>query len=98
MAQKGSFAEIKAEQARMTESWKAEGRTSEAWAVADPEIVEIFTAGVVFGLKVGRRNRPDPTYTPDEWRRALRETMEKAAALEVKLERATPVDVTRVKG
>jgi hypothetical protein len=63
MAQKGSFAEIKAEQARMTESWKAEGRTSEAWAVADPEIVEIFTAGVVFGLKVGRRNRPD-LHTP----------------------------------
>src|SRR5262249_38901209 len=51
MAQRSSFAEMKAEQARMTESWKAEGRTSEAWAVADPEIVEIFTAGVAFGVK-----------------------------------------------
>ena len=59
MAQRSSFAEIKAEQARMTASWKAEGRTSEAWAVADPEIVEIFTAGVVFGVKAGRRNRRD---------------------------------------
>jgi hypothetical protein len=98
MAQRRSFAEIKAEQARMTQSWKAEGRTSEAWAVADPEIVEIFTAGVVFGLKAGRRNRPDPAYTPDEWRSALREAMEKAAALEVKLERATVADVTKVKG
>jgi len=51
MAQRSSFAEIRAEQARMTKSWKAEGRTSEAWAVADPEIVEIFTAGVMFGVR-----------------------------------------------
>jgi hypothetical protein len=98
MAQKRSFAEIQAEQARMTESWKAEGRTSEAWAVADPEVVEIFTAGVVFGLKAGRSNHRDPAYTPDEWRRALREAMEKAAALEVKLENATVADPTKVKG
>jgi hypothetical protein len=98
MAQRRSFAEIRAEQARMTESWKAEGRSSEAWAVADPEIVEIFTAGVVFGLKMGRRSRRDPAYTPDEWRRALREAMEKAAALEIKLERATVAEVTKVKG
>jgi hypothetical protein len=98
MAQRRSFAEIKAEQARMTESWKAEGRTSEAWAVADPEVVEIFTAGVVFGLKSGRSNRRDPAYTPDEWRRALREAMEKAAALEVKLENATVADATKLKG
>jgi hypothetical protein len=97
MAQRRSFAETKAEQARMTESWKAEGRTSEAWAVADPEIVEIFTAGVVFGLKAGRRNRPDPAYTPDEWRSALRKAMEKAAALEVKLEGATVADATKAK-
>jgi hypothetical protein len=97
MAQRSSFAEIKAEQARMTESWKAEGRTSEAWAVADPEIVEIFSAGVVFGVKAGRRNRHDPAYTPDEWRKALREAMEKAAALEAKLERATAADATKVK-
>ena len=55
MAQRSSFAEIKAEQARMTESWKAEGRTSEAWAVADPEIVEIFSSGIAFGLKVAAR-------------------------------------------
>ena len=98
MAQRRSFAEIKAEQARMTESWKAEGRTSEAWAVADPEVVEIFTAGVVFGLKAGRRNRLDPAYTPDEWRRALREGMERAAALEVELEKTTVTDATKVKG
>ena len=35
MAQRSSFAEMKAEQDRMTESWKAEGRSSEAWAIAD---------------------------------------------------------------
>jgi len=97
MAQRSSFAETKAEQARMTESWKAEGRTSEAWAVADPEIVAIFTAGVVFGVKVGRRNRRDPAYTPDEWRRALREAMERAADLEAKLERATGADAAKVR-
>ena len=88
MAPRSSFSEMKAEQARMTESWKAEGRLSEAWAVADPEIVEIFSAGVAFGLAMGRRGRSDPAYSPDEWRRALREAIEKAAALEVKLELA----------
>ena len=98
MAHRTSFSAIKTEQAKLAKSWKAEGRTSEAWAVADPEIVEIFTAGVVFGLKAGRRNRPDPAYTPDEWRSALREAMEKAALLEVKLEGATVADATKVKG
>jgi hypothetical protein len=88
MADKHSFSEIKAEQARMIESWKAEGRLSEAWVIADPEIVEIFSAGVAFGIEMGRRTRSDPAYSPDEWRRALREAMEKAAALEDKLERA----------
>jgi hypothetical protein len=88
MAQRSSFAEMKAEQAKMTESWKAEGRLSEPWTVADPEIVEIFSAGVAFGLEVGRRGRSDPAYSPDEWRRALREAVGKAAALEDKLERA----------
>jgi hypothetical protein len=88
MAQRNSFAEMKAEQARMTESWKAEGRLSEAWVVADPEIVEIFSAGVAFGMEVGRRGRSDPAYSPDEWRRALREAVEKAAALEGKLDAA----------
>ena len=88
MARRSSFAEMKAEQTKMTESWKAEGRLSEAWVVADPEIVEIFSAGVAFGMEVGRRGRSDPAYSPDEWRRALREAVEKAAALEVKLERA----------
>jgi hypothetical protein len=88
MAQRISFAEMKAEQAKMTESWKAEGRLSEAWVVADPEIVEIFSAGVAFGVEVGRRGHSDPGYSPDEWRRALREAMERAAALEVKLETA----------
>lgn len=87
MAQRSSFSEMKAEQARMTDSWKAEGRLSEAWAVADPEIVEIFSAGVAFGIEVGRRGRSDPGYSPDEWRRALRQAVEKAADLEVKLER-----------
>src|SRR5277367_5089533 len=88
MAQRSSFAQVKAEQARMTESWKAEGRLSEAWAVADPEIVEIFSAGVAFGVEAGRRGRSDPAYSPDEWRRALREAVEKAATLEDKLEKA----------
>jgi hypothetical protein len=86
MAQRTSFAEMRAEQARMTQSWKAEGRLSEAWVVADPEIVEIFSAGVAFGLKTGRRG--DATYTQDEWRKALREAVERAAELEVKLETA----------
>lgn len=88
MTQKSSFAAIKAEQARLTESWKSEGRLSEAWVVADPEIVEIFTAGVAFGVEAGRRGHGDPAYSPDEWRKALREAMEKAAVLEDKLERA----------
>src|SRR5271157_4597969 len=88
MAHRSSFAEMKAEQDKMTESWKAEGRLSEAWAVADPEIVEIFSAGVAFGMEVGRRGRSDPAYSPDEWRRALREAVEKAADLEVKLQAA----------
>jgi len=86
MAQRTSFAEMTAEQARMTESWKAEGRLSEAWVVADPEIVEIFSAGVSFGVKMGRRG--DATYTQDEWRRALRQAVERAAVLESKLDRA----------
>jgi hypothetical protein len=86
MARRSSFAEMKAEQAKMTESWKAEGRLSEAWVVADPEIVEIFSAGVSFGLEMGRRG--DAAYSQDEWRRALREGVERAAALESKLETA----------
>ena len=88
MVRRSSFAEMKAEQAKMTESWKAEGRASEAWVVADPEIVEIFSAGITFGMEVGRRGRSDPAYSPDEWRRALREAVEKAATLEGKLEKA----------
>jgi hypothetical protein len=88
MAQRNSFAEMRAEQLRLTESWKAEGRQSEAWAVADPEIVGIFSAGVAFGVEAGRRSRTDPAYSPDEWRRALREAVEEAAALEEKLEKA----------
>jgi len=88
MAARNSFSEVKAEQAKMTKSWKAEGRLSEAWVIADPEIVEIFSAGVAFGVEAGRNSRNDPAYSPDEWRRALREAMEKAATLEVKLETA----------
>jgi hypothetical protein len=88
MAQRHSFAEMKAEQAKMTASWKAEGRLSEAWVIADPEIVEIFSAGVAFGVEAGRRGRSDPAYSPDEWRRALRDAVEKAAALEDQLEKA----------
>ena len=88
MAQRISFAEMKAEQARMTETWKAEGRLSEAWVVADPEIVEMFSAGVAFGLEMGSRGRSNPAYSQDEWRKALREAVEKAAALEEKLNRA----------
>jgi len=88
MAQRNSFREMKAEQAKLTESWKAEGRLSEAWAIADPEIVEIFSAGVAFGIEIGRRGRSDPAYSPDEWRRALREAVAKAADIEEKLEHA----------
>ena len=88
MADRNSFSELKTEQAKMTESWKAEGRLSEAWVIADPEIVEIFSAGVAFGVKAGRRGLSDPAYSPDEWRKALREAMEKAATLEVKLKAA----------
>ena len=88
MAQRSSFAEMRAEQAKMIESWKAEGRQSEAWVVADPEIVEIFAAGITFGIEVGRRDRDDPAYSPDEWRKALRAAVERAAAIEDKLERA----------
>jgi len=88
MTQRHSFAEMKAEQAKMTASWKAEGRLSEAWVIADPEIVEIFSAGVAFGVEAGRRGRSDPAYSPDEWRKALRDAVEKAAALEDQLEKA----------
>ena len=86
MAQRTSFAEMKAEQARMTQSWKAEGRLSEAWVVTDPEIVEIFSAGVSFGLEMGRSG--DGRFSQDEWRRALRGAVERAAALECELEAA----------
>jgi hypothetical protein len=86
MAERNSFSAIKAEQAKLAESWKAEGRLSEAWVIADPEIVEIFTSGVAFGIQAGRRGNDDPAYSPDEWRKALREAMEKAAAVEAKLE------------
>jgi hypothetical protein len=89
MVRRRSFVEMRAEQAKMTESWKAEGRLSEAWVVADPEIVEIFSAGVAFGTEVARRGRSDPAYSPDEWRKALREAVERAATLEDKLEKAT---------
>ena len=88
MTHRHTFAEMRAEQARMTESWKAEGRLSEAWAVADPEIVELFSAGVTFGMEMGRRGREEPAYSPDEWRRALRQAVEKAAELEEKLAQA----------
>jgi hypothetical protein len=81
----------------MAASWKAEGRLSEAWVVADPEIVEIFSAGVAFGMEVGRRSRSDPAYSPDEWRRALREAVETAAAVEDKLERARAMMLTKNK-
>jgi len=70
----------------MTESWKAEGRLSEAWVVADPEIVEIFSAGVAFGINVARRGNAN--YSQDEWRKALREAVERAAVLEAKLNTA----------
>ncbi len=89
MVRRRRFVEMQAEQAKMTASWKSEGRLSEAWVVADPEIVEIFSAGVAFGMEVGRRGRSDPAYSPDEWRRALREAIERAATLEDKLEKAT---------
>ena len=88
MAGRNSYSDIKTEQAKLAESWKAEGRISEAWVIADPEIVEIFSSGVAFGLEMGRRGHGDPGYSPDEWRRALREAMEKAAALEDQLEKA----------
>jgi hypothetical protein len=43
---------------------------------------------VAFGLEAGRRDRSDPAHSPDEWRKALREAMEHAAAIESKLEKA----------
>src|ERR1700733_10704732 len=82
MAGRNTFAEMKSEQSRLTESWRSEGRLSEAWVVADPEIVEIFSAGVAFGVAMGRRGHSDPAYSPDEWRKALREAVEKTATLE----------------
>lgn len=88
MGQRHSFREMLTEQARLSESWKSEGRLSEAWAIADPEIVEIFSAGVAFGVEAGRRGRSDPAYSPDEWRRALRDAVAKAADMEEKLEKA----------
>ncbi len=88
MAPRSSFVDMRAEQERLTQSWKAEGRLSEAWAVADPEIVEIFSSGVAFGVAMGRRSRTDPAYSPDEWRKALREAVEEAALMEEKLEKA----------
>ncbi len=88
MTQRSSFVDMRAEQQKMTESWKAEGRQSEAWAVADPEVVEIFAAGIAFGLKVAHRKGRDPLYSPDEWRKALREAVEQAAVLEENLQRA----------
>jgi hypothetical protein len=89
MSPRSSFADMKAEQERMTASWKAEGRQSEAWAVADPEIVEVFAAGIAFGLKMARRKgQRDPLYSPDEWRKALREAIDRAAALEADLQKA----------
>jgi hypothetical protein len=88
MAQRHSFADMKAEQAKLTESWKSEGRLSEAWVVAEPEIGEVYSAGVAFGLEMGHRAPSDPAHSPDEWRKARREAMEKAAALEDQLEKA----------
>jgi hypothetical protein len=88
---------MKAEQVKMTASWKAEGRLSEAWVIADPEIVEIFSSGVAFGMEIGRRGSSDPAYSPDEWRRALREAVEKAAALEDELERARDAKLAKDK-
>ena len=97
MSQRSSFADMQAEQKRLTESWKAEGRLSEAWTVADPEIVEIFGAGIAFGLEVGRRKNRDPLYSQDEWRKALREAVEKAAVLEGNLQRAKEAMQKKVK-
>jgi hypothetical protein len=88
MAERPSFAQMKAEQDKMTASWKAEGRLSEPWTVADPEILEIFNAGIAFGVKIARRKNREPLYSPDEWRKALREAVEKAAALEADLQKA----------
>ena len=64
MARRNTFAEMKSEQSRLTESWRSEGRLSEAWVVADPEIVEIFSAGVRFGIAMGRRGHEDWAYSP----------------------------------
>jgi hypothetical protein len=56
-------------------------------------ISHILAAAGIAAIAQLRRDE----YAPDERRRALREAMEKAAALEVKLERATGADATRVK-
>ena len=39
-------------------------------------------------MEAGRRGRSDPAYSPDESRKALRDAVEKAAALEDQLEKA----------
>jgi hypothetical protein len=39
-------------------------------------------------VEMGRRGREEPAYSPDEWRRALRKAVEKAAELEEKLAQA----------
>jgi len=97
MPHRSSFAEMKAEQAKMTESWRSEGRLSEAWVVADPEIVEVFSSGVAFGIEVASRAQREPLYSQDEWRKALREAVERAAALEEKLNNAKAAMLSREK-
>jgi len=49
-------------------------------------------------VEAGRRGRSDPAYSPDEWRRALRQAMENAAALEAKLEGHEAADIKHSKG
>jgi hypothetical protein len=58
MGQRNSFAEMKAEQAKMAASWKAEGRLSEAWVVADPEIADCFLRSRLWHGSGAPRQKP----------------------------------------
>jgi len=62
----------------------------------NPEIVEVFSAGVTRGPEMGSRGRSDPA-RPDEWRKALRDAGERAAALEEKLGRAKEAIVNKAR-
>jgi hypothetical protein len=70
MAQRSSFAEMKAEQARTTQSWKAEGRVRGVGGCR-PEICRNFFRWSLLRMEMGRRG--NAAYSQGESRRALRQ-------------------------